>query len=424
MEEFNNPNNNEEIIETNSEVTDAEEVYETEIDAITEEPEIEIITEKPEIAKKRKTNSVIAVLSAALIICLTVTTFLAFKLYSPGNKGNGSIIHSSEFNQEDKINNSGEQFVPDGKQLTTAEVAVKVGPSVVGIVNKGVATNMFFQQETTSVGSGVIVSEDGYIVTNFHVIENNRALNVILNTGEELPATVAGYDERSDLAVIKIEKRGLTYATFGDSSQVMVGEKAIAIGNPLGTELMGTVTEGIISAVNRTVTVENKTLTLLQTDAAINNGNSGGALVNSYGEIIGINSVKMAAAGVEGIGFAIPSNTVKTVIDDVIEFGYVRGRLVIGVYGTNITEKLSGYYGLPVGFYVSEVTEGYGAYLSGIRPGDVIVKCDGQKIETIDDINAIRDKHKVGDTMAITVSRGNEELTYDVKLMEERPAEQ
>ena len=318
--------------EVYEETTEEQPAYGEEIyDEIFSEPE----------QKKKKTNPVVVALSAALIVSLTLGTIFAFKAYTP-NKNGGSIIHSSDIQNENKNNAQG-QFTPDGSQLTTADVAAKVGPTVVGIVNKGVAVNMFIQQETTSTGSGVIISQDGYIVTNYHVIENSRSLSVILNTGEELEAKVIGFDERSDLAVIKIEKNGLTYANFGDSSQVMVGEVAIAIGNPLGTELMGTVTQGIISAVNRTVTIDNKTLTLIQTDAAINNGNSGGALVNSYGEVIGINSVKMAATGVEGIGFAIPSNTVKTVVDDVISYGYVRGRLILGVYGTNITEKLSKY---------------------------------------------------------------------------------
>ncbi len=427
MDEYNNLNNdeeiiNDEIIETDSEVTDEDAGV-----VFSDEPAEEMIFEEPQSEplkkKKRKTNPVIVILSSALVVSMTLGTIFAFKVYSPKEKPD-SVFHSSDAKNDGAGNGqNGEQLVLGGNQLTTEAVAAKVGPSVVGIVNTGVAMNFFMQQETTSTGSGVIITQDGYIVTNYHVIENSRALRVILNTGEEVEATVVGFDERSDLAVLKIEKNGLTYATFGDSSQVMVGERAIAIGNPLGTELMGTVTQGIISAVNRTVTVDNKTLTLLQTDAAINSGNSGGALVNAYGEVIGINSVKMAATGVEGIGFALPSNTVKTVVDDVIKYGYVRGRLVIGVSGTNITEKLSGYYNLPIGFYVSEVMPGYGAYLSGIRAGDVIIACDGEKVETIDDINEIRDRHKVGDIMQITVARGEEELTYDVKLMEERPAE-
>lgn len=380
----------------------------------------EVKEEKP----KRRINPVIVALSSALMICLIVGTAVAFnfKDFSKSSSGGGTAYHSSNVVASKIANTSEGQFVPTGTELTTAEIAAKVGPSVVGIESKISSINVFQQKtSSTSTGSGVIVNENGYIVTNYHVVEGAKELNVILNSGLEYPATLVGYDERSDLAVIKIEATDLTYATFGDSSQLMVGERAIAIGNPLGTELMGTVTQGIISAVNRTVQVEDKTLTLLQTDAAINSGNSGGALINAYGEVIGINTVKMYATGVEGIGFAIPSNEVKTVLDDIINYGYVRGRLVIGVTGTNITERMSQYYDLPIGFYVSEVREGYGAYLAGVQVGDVIVKCDGKVVETIDDINDIRDSHNVDEYMEIVVSRNGKNVTLKVRLMEEKP---
>jgi len=373
--------------------------------------------------KKKKINPLMVALSSALMLCLIIGTVVAFNVKDfSKSHGEGNTFYSSNVNSSNVANTSDGQFVPTGAELTTAEIAAKVGPSVVGIQNVSYTTNIFQQQASaTSTGSGVIVNENGYIVTNYHVVENAKELNVILNSGKEYPATLVGYDERSDLAVVKIEETNLTYATFGDSSQLMVGERAIAIGNPLGTELMGTVTQGIISAVNRTVQVEDKTLTLLQTDAAINSGNSGGALINAYGEVIGINTVKMYATGVEGIGFAIPSNEVKTVLDDIINYGYVRGRLVVGVTGTNITERMSEYYDLPVGFYVSEVREGYGAYLAGVEVGDVIIKCDGKVVETIDDINEIRDSHSVGDMMEIVVSRNGKNVSLKVKLMEEKP---
>ena len=373
---------------------------------------------------KSKISPVMVALTSVAMICLILATAFLFnnKDFSESIVKKSDIYHTSDASAK-KVANSGDgQFVPTGAELSTAEIAAKVGPSVVGIESKTYSMN-FFQQRTsnTATGSGVIVNEDGYIVTNHHVVDSAKELKVILNSGKEYPATLVGYDERSDLAVIKIEEKELPFATFGDSSQLMVGERAIAIGNPLGTELMGTVTQGIISAVNRTVQVEDKTLTLLQTDAAINSGNSGGALINGYGEVIGINTVKMYATGVEGIGFAIPSNEVKTVLDDIINHGYVRGRLVVGVTGTNITEKMSEYYELPIGFYVSEVREGYGAYLAGVQVGDVIVKCDGKVVETIDDINKIRDSHKVGDFMSIVVSRNGKNVTLKVKLMEEKP---
>lgn len=369
--------------------------------------------------KKMKRLSVVSV-CCALIISIVSVSLAGFTVFRK-NSGKPSNFRTGNGNNTNSAVSS-EQFVPTGEYLSTEEIAAKVGPAVVGIINTTKMINFFNQTSTAqSSGSGVIINEEGYIVTNFHVIENADELKVVLNTGKECETEVIGYDSRSDLAVLKIEEKDLIYASFGDSSQVSVGQTVIAIGNPLGTELMGTVTQGIVSAVNRTVNVENKTLTLLQTDAAINNGNSGGPLVNAYGEIIGINSVKMAATGVEGIGFAIPSNEVKNVVDDLINNGYVTGRLMVGVSGTNITEKLSGYYDLPVGFYVNEVYEGYGAYLAGVQTGDVIIKCDGQKVETVDDINAIRDTHKVNDMMEVVVWRNGKEVTLKIKLMEENP---
>ena len=378
--------------------------------------------------KEKKNNAnispIVAIVASAAMICLILVTAFLFKNkdFSGSIVSKSDIYHTTDSSVKKVANTNEGQFVPTGSELTTAEIAAKVGPSVVGIESKTYSVNIFQQRSSnTATGSGVIVNEDGYIVTNHHVIENAKELKVILNSGKEYPATLVGYDERSDLAVIKIDEKNLPYAVFGDSSQLMVGERAIAIGNPLGTELMGTVTQGIISAVNRTVQVEDKTLTLLQTDAAINSGNSGGALINGYGEVIGINTVKMYATGVEGIGFAIPSNEVKNVLDDIINYGYVRGRLVVGVTGTNITERMAEYYELPIGFYVSEVREGYGAYLAGVQVGDVIIKVDGKVVETIDDINEIRDAHKVGDYMDIVVSRNGKNVSLKVKLMEEKP---
>ena len=368
--------------------------------------------------KKRSRKWAVAGVGIGLVVCLVAGTLIGFSI-ADKKQGNKTYFHQSNASQM-KQNTQTEQFVPDGEELSTEDVAAKVGPAVVGIINKTNAIS-FFNMASESSGSGVIINEEGYIVTNFHVIENARELKVILNTGKEYPATVVGYDARSDLAVLKIEEKDLVYANFGDSSYVNVGSRVIAIGNPLGTELMGTVTQGIISAVNRTVNIADKTLTLLQTDAAINSGNSGGPLVNAYGEVIGINSVKMSATGVEGIGFAIPSNEVKLVVDDLINKGYVTGRLMIGVSGTNITEKLSKYYDLPVGFYVNEVYEGYGAYLAGVQPGDVIIKCDGKSVATVDEINKIRDTHKVGDMMEVVVWRNGKEVTLKIRMMEENP---
>lgn len=420
MNEENDIKKTEVYEETSAEIFDDEETsYSYYEDMSKDEPVAnEERYDKPNRSGKK---TVFAYLTGILAICLIVGTIVGVN--SGKIENHATNFHESNVSHEEKATNiSASQFVPTGNQLSTEEIAAKVGPAVVGVVAQRQGINYFYQPTvSSSSGSGVIINDEGYIVTNYHVIEGAQKVTVILNTGKECETKTIGYDARSDLAVIKINEPNLTYATFGDSSQTVVGERAVAIGNPLGTELMGTVTQGIISAVNRSVTVDNMTLTVIQTDAAINSGNSGGPLVNAYGEVIGINSVKITATGVEGIGFAIPSNEVKSVADDLINRGFVTGRLMIGVSGTNITEKLSGYYNLPVGFYVNEVYEGYGAYLAGIRTGDVIVKCDGKIVETLDDINEIRDSHSVGEFMEIVVSRNGKTLTFKVKLMEENP---
>lgn len=410
MDEFKNEN----IENVDEEISYQEE---PEIIIYDEETEENIIEELPQKTKKGFKG----VIAASLVFCMIVGTVVGFNVGKYTVKNDNGVILATNYAKDDneKLKEIAEK---EGQELSTQEIAVKAGPAVVGVLSKVQSYN-FWGQATTgqTSGSGVVVSQDGYIVTNYHVIEGAMSVQVVLNSGVEYDAKVVGYDQKSDIAVLKIEEKDLTFVTFGDSSAVMVGDRAVAIGNPLGTELMGTVTQGIISAVNRTVTVEDKTMTLIQTDAAINSGNSGGALLNAYGELIGINTVKMAATGVEGLGFAIPSNQVKEIVDDVMQYGYVRGRLVIGVSGTNITERLAQYYDLPVGFYVNEVAEGYGAYLAGVQPGDVIIKCDGVVTKNIDEINAQRDKHKVGDIMSITVVRNGETKTLNVKLMEEVP---
>ena len=303
MDEFKNENinNEEETFETKfwAEEEKYQEIEEAEvIDEV-------VMEDKPILPKK----SFKGVIAASLVFCMILGTVVGFNVGKfTSNPAKGGIISETNYaeNKDEKLKQIAEK---EGQELSTQEIAVKAGPAVVGVLSK-VQTYNFWGQTATgqSSGSGVVVSADGYIVTNFHVIEGAMSVQVVLNSGVEYEAKVVGYDEKSDIAVLKIEEKGLTYVTFGDSSAVMVGDRAVAIGNPLGTELMGTVTQGIISAVNRTVTVEDKTMTLIQTDAAINSGNSGGALLNAYGELIGINTVKMAATGVEGLGFAIPSN--------------------------------------------------------------------------------------------------------------------
>ncbi len=309
------------------------------------------------------------------------------------------------------------------KLLSVVEIAQKVGPTVVGVNTKTKQMSIFGRmQESEGSGSGIILTSDGYIVTNNHVIDGADEITVVLSDGKSYKATLTGADSRTDLAVLKVDGNNLPYATLGNSSELQVGELAVAIGNPLGEELAGTVTGGYISALNRSIMVDDKKFNLIQTDAAINPGNSGGALVNNYGEVIGINSVKMSSEGVEGIGFAIPIDEAKPIIEDLKTSGYVTGRPVIGIAGRDVTEQDSKYYNIPVGIYVYQVSKYSAAEQAGIQAGDVIPKFTGEDVKTSDELNDKKEKFKVGDTVTLTIVRNGETKSVDVKLTEEKPA--
>lgn len=306
--------------------------------------------------------------------------------------------------------------------LTVEEIAKRVGPSIVGISCSSVVQSYFGSQTAQSSGSGIIIDASGHIVTNYHVIEGSSSIKVKLTSGNEYDATVVGGDEKTDIAVIKISaKEELHVATIGDSDEVEVGELAVAIGNPLASELFGTVTAGVISGVNRTMTVGQRDMTLIQTDAAISPGNSGGALINKYGEVIGINSVKLVDDAAEGLGFAIPMNEAVPIVQDLTKYGYVKGRPMIGVSVREITPELAYYNNLLVdyGLYIMSVTEGSGAANAGLSRGDIILKFDGTPVTSATQMNKIRDKHKAGDRVSVTIMRGKAEKVVNVTLTED-----
>lgn len=318
-------------------------------------------------------------------------------------------------------------------EMSVKNIAKKVGPSIVGIrmVTKSPRYWYYGDEMTESnfEGSGVIISKDGYIMTNYHVVQyadpknalsKNTTLEVFLPDKRQAEAKFIGGDSKSDLAVIKINLKNLPVATLGDSDELEVGELAVAIGNPLGLEFQGTVTVGVISALNRTVSINDKTLNLIQTDAAINPGNSGGALVNSKGEVIGINTAKISVSGVEGLGFAIPINDAKPIIDQLIMFGYVKGRPFIGISGREITEQISRQYGLPVGIYVLEVVSGSGAEKAGIKIGDVLVSIAGKEVRTMTELDKIKENYKAGDTVSVVVARNGKKITLSLTFTEEQ----
>ena len=327
------------------------------------------------------------------------------------------------------------EIISNLDELTSPVVAIAntVRQSIVGIrvvIPSSKIHSGFFWYETgesESTGSGIILSADGYIATNYHVVSyydeyENVIISVILEDGTELEAELIGGDEANDLAVIKANTNGLELpaATIGRSSELQVGEVVVAIGNPLGTQFAGTVTMGIVSALDRNISSENTAETLIQTDAAINPGNSGGALINSKGEVIGITSSKIADTDVEGLGFAIPMDFANPIIEDIIEYGYVKDRPATGISGQTISASMARYYGFPTGVLVTDVATDSGADLAGIQEYDIITEINGVEISSMSDIQAINETHKVGDIIQVTFYRNREYHTVNLKLLEDR----
>lgn len=320
-----------------------------------------------------------------------------------------------------------------GYSDTAVGVAQKVQPSIVAITVEYSVNSIFNRTPGTATakGSGVIISEDGYILTNNHVVNSSSSSsNVFYEVGEASKVTVKlynddteyegeiiGTDSQTDLAVIKIDKTGLTAAELGDSDSVQVGEFTMAIGSPLGLD--NSVTAGIVSAVNREVLDEdgNKYITI-QTDAAINSGNSGGALVNSKGQVIGINTLKLSGDDVEGVGFAIPINSTKDIYQQLIEYNKVK-RPYIGITGRDLDEKTAEANNLVVGVYVVDVEEFSAAEKAGIKAGDVIIEADGKDIETMDELNEIKNQKQIGDTMKLKINRNGQEKDVTITLQEQ-----
>lgn len=310
--------------------------------------------------------------------------------------------------------------------LTASQVYAQNVNTVVAISNSSITTNIYGQTtQTASSGSGFILTEDGYVVTNYHVVEGATTLTVITSDETEYAAKLVGYDESNDVAVLKIEAEGLPYVTLGSSDNLVVGDQVVAIGNPLG-ELTSTLTAGYVSAINRDVTTESAIINMIQTDAAINPGNSGGPLFNMKGEVIGITTAKYSGttssgASIEGIGFAIPIDDVITLIDDLINYGYVTGAY-LGVMVSNMDESNAQMYGLPMGAYVQSATEGYCAAAAGVQPKDIIVALGDIEVTGVTDLTRALRKFSAGDTTTLTVYRGGQELTLTVTL-DEKPHE-
>jgi serine protease Do len=322
---------------------------------------------------------------------------------APSGKSGGIQIHPSP----ESIAN-----IPQEGGLSYQEIYVKAIDSVVSITCQ--------LDGGSSSGTGVVLTADGYLVTNAHVVEGAREITVGLTDGQNFTATLIGADSFSDLAVLHINATGLKAAEFGDSSVLRVGDAVAAIGNPLGTELWGSMTPGIISGVNREITTGGRTMTLIQTNAALNSGNSGGPLLNCFGQVVGINTMKMgdsmSAAGVEGLGFAIPSTVVQQIVNQLMDQGYVSGRPSLGIAGKEVSIFYQMYYRMPQGLYIDAVTAGSDAETAGLRPGDILMRLDGVQITGEDSLNQTLYSYQVGDTIEAEIYRYRTRTLYTITL--------
>ncbi len=377
-------------------------------------------TQESAAKQKSKGKRGISTIALVAVLCVLLSGLAAFGGTYLASRVNGgaagkSVIYQSIYRDGGTITNTDSTF---GKVGTYAEVAAKVAGSVVEIRTETVSTSSIFSQYITEgAGSGVIITADGYIITNNHVIEGASTVTVTTHDGSKYPAEVIGYDSESDLAVLKIDASMLTPAVVGDSTKLVVGEEVIAIGNPLGS-LGGTVTNGIISALARQVTIDGTEMTLLQTNAAVNPGNSGGGLFNLAGELIGIVNAKSSGSSIEGLGFAIPSNMASQVVEQLINYGYVRGRVSLGISYMDISDSYTAmmYRVNTLGIYILE-----SEYNDELKIGDRVTAVDGIEVTYGSDIKAILKEHKVGDKITLTVVREGKFVEVEMECHEYVP---
>ena len=307
--------------------------------------------------------------------------------------------------------------IPEGGGMSLQDIYTLNIPTVVSITCQG--------SRSASSGTGVVLSVDGYIVTNAHVVENAHTYTVQLTDDRTFSARLVGCDDISDLAVLRIDCTDLTPAQFGDSSTLRVGDTVVAIGDPLGAAFRGTYTNGIVSAINRDVDMNGRTMTLIQTNAALNSGNSGGPLINCYGQVIGINTMKIGAftdtAGVEGLGFAIPSTQVKEIVDQIIAQGYVSGRPTLGITGEALSTFYQHYYRMPAGLYITEVDPGSDAASKGIQEGDMLLYLDDTRIVSADDLKTAIYEYEVGEVVEVIIYSRGQQYRMELTLGEDVP---
>ena len=373
-----------------------------------------VVRTAPEIKKVKKEKFVT---KKAFVITLVIAMLFSAVVGAGGFALTQSIFGSSSGKNINSTNYSLTKAT--GSELSIQEIVAKNENSVVAITTESMSTDSWARQYVTEgAGSGVVYSEDGYILTNNHVIEGASTINVTMNNGKTYEASLVAADSQSDIAVLKIDATGLTPVSFGDSDALSVGDLAVVIGNPLGT-LAGTATDGIVSGLEREITLDGKSMTLIQVSASVNPGNSGGGVFDQYGNLIGLVVAKSSGSDVEGLGFAIPSNTVKSVVESLISNGYVAARPAAGITIVDLTSASEAMkYGVnQTGVYVKEVT-GENAKSAGLQEGDLIYMIDGEKVTSSDMLVRTIQKHEVGDKVKLTVVRGDEMKDLEVTLQE------
>ena len=374
----------------------------------------DVVRTAPEIKKVKKEKFVT---KKAFVITLVIAMLFSAVVGAGGFALTQSIFGRSSWKNINSTNYSLTKAT--GSELSIQEIVAKNENSVVAITTESMSTDSWARQYVTEgAGSGVVYSEDGYILTNNHVIEGASTINVTMNDGKTYEASLVAADSQSDIAVLKIDATGLTPVSFGDSDALSVGDLAVVIGNPLGT-LAGTATDGIVSGLEREITLDGKSMTLIQVSASVNPGNSGGGVFDQYGNLIGLVVAKSSGSDVEGLGFAIPSNTVKSVVESLISNGYVAGRPAAGITIVDLTSASEAMkYGVnQTGVYVKEVT-GENAKSAGLQEGDLIYMIDGEKVTSSDMLVRTIQKHEVGDKVKLTVVRGDEMKDLEVTLQE------
>lgn len=389
----------------------------------------------PQATRRRKKGLVLALFLALIVLLAGALT--ALRLFRPQL---WAVSWEDLLQQLPGLEDFGEPTKPGGQDSTTAtakpvslpraelapDVKLKLSPSqeeplsfqtIYDKVIPSIVSIQCYSGVSSSEGTGVIMTEDGYIITNHHIIDERAYADVMLSDGTYYEALLVGSDAESDLAVLKIEATGLTAAEFGVSDALRVGDDVLAIGNPLGSELFGTMTEGIVSAINRDVHVDGYTMTLIQTTAALNPGNSGGALINMSGQVVGITNMKMMSdySTIEGLGFAIPTVFAKEVVDTLLAQGKITGRPTIGVTCYAVTAEYSGHAGV----WIDTVTDGGPADNAGIQSGDIVIAANGQVITSLEDLTAVRDAAGVGGTLELTLWRDGDILQVSLTLVEQ-----